>query len=1481
MSISSHPSSQVVPRGSVEKAERQRSSSLAPPQRTSSIGSEKERPRRRSKSSMSPGLACEGDLIVYTRASVPGRNFFNKGKWVRVHGVLYETGVLTVKATAPGDSFEQMSVVGPGTTVSVGSFSGRQHCLVLTGFDRLPSTKRVFDCGKVEARNKWQTKLIEVSAKPKAPSSSSVERGGSFVPPTLRKKSRSLESFLLWHEEYYRSTGFKLASAHRRRWWRAIDSVARDVLKRRNEQFGYTSLELIRLQKKIVAIEKETIGEIKRKARRILRKVSAQAKRHGGKVEHGGEASTRSAAKDYRDSAFKKQLQVLLRRERVLVTLTRTLELIRRKERGAFVLADAMRGLWVARCVRALFNLPGGLAALLAMSQERGTLRRLLAAALLCRVPLLTTLVLEMLGALALLPGREGLGVATSVLATVDRGAKWGQAVCSDFLMRPSTEALRWSPSALREPPPFATIATLLHVTPEHDCCPELRCAVVTLFAALCRSQLTRSEAQWMQARIFLACRAALRSVGREQYARLMEKLSDTPTATETMKRAQMRRVSLGRDRNSKVAVDAGEDVDFSRNIEMHPCPPLLEHLINAQSEEHAGGDNNNNNDNKTDSSSSSSSSSSKLFALQLEHFMDGWDHRELDESDEIDELPVGSAERTELLAERIRRSALLLGRYVHVDDALHALGLDLEHAAFLPFRILDARQKAAAAQAAQADDDDGDARLRLDLHATAAAIAKLQSAPPSVDARRQSSDALRQQEQPQTPVSAVKKNELALKDDPKFGKFFKMIKLHIPKMAVAAKMASEGLDPAILDRDPNSPAPKDATGDTEDDDVEEDDDDDHPGSSCSRRMTLSSTPGKDDADGGFKDVGDAEAAEAPVACARGPRKRLRRVFWDVIGDSEGTWWDTVMNRLETSGEKEAALREYFLDSKALEELESVFGQTRLDTVIRADNTSSEIAQQKERLATQLVVESESAKALVAEALGVKRAFALNLLYGSLRLPNDECVSTVAELDPKGTFISNLPLLGTLYNIVERTDELASIERAAINAGILSTKHGALSRSGDAPELDGLSELMVSLIERARRPRAKVRALWLRATVKDSASDILAQIKNLEATARAVSESTSLRKLMCVVLSITNFVNHGSDRGRNRGVRLGALAKLRSTKTTSDSGGYKNLLQFVVRHAGVPSHVLKTEIPLESLRSVHAGASRATLSANIDQLTAERDDAANERSVLSREATTQNQAVDARRIAVAAAAAARMAHIVADIDDELTGLRQAFKTMDDFVDSFLSRFGEPTTSVDALDWFRDLDTFITQYDAEYVEYREHTLRKERRERLAKKQLARETYLAVSDRQPSEPRAIADVPLADPPADDATKPVKEFDKALESAQRAALLERPRIFASTRSVASSARLVNVRQLYQPNDPKALACAECKINTTTTMPGAYSKADNTWYCADCWYEFSFKSTDWKVDFGEETKPSPVDDDHADADYVNLHTPPHTPHV
>jgi len=51
------------------------------------------------------------------------------------------------------------------------------------------------------------------------------------------------------------------------------------------------------------------------------------------------------------------------------------------------------------------------------------------------------------------------------------------------------------------------------------------------------------------------------------------------------------------------------------------------------------------------------------------------------------------------------------------------------------------------------------------------------------------------------------------LKDDPLFAKYFKMLKMHLPPPAVKQKMRAEGVDPDILDMDPEGPSPNQTKG--------------------------------------------------------------------------------------------------------------------------------------------------------------------------------------------------------------------------------------------------------------------------------------------------------------------------------------------------------------------------------------------------------------------------------------------------------------------------------------------------------------------------------------------------------------------------------------------------------------------------------------------------------------------------------------------
>jgi Subunit CCDC53 of WASH complex len=64
---------------------------------------------------------------------------------------------------------------------------------------------------------------------------------------------------------------------------------------------------------------------------------------------------------------------------------------------------------------------------------------------------------------------------------------------------------------------------------------------------------------------------------------------------------------------------------------------------------------------------------------------------------------------------------------------------------------------------------------------------------------------------------AAVGGGDVAIADHPKYGKYFRMMKVGLPKEAIKAKMQHEGMNPAFLDKDPTEVIPIEVTagGDT------------------------------------------------------------------------------------------------------------------------------------------------------------------------------------------------------------------------------------------------------------------------------------------------------------------------------------------------------------------------------------------------------------------------------------------------------------------------------------------------------------------------------------------------------------------------------------------------------------------------------------------------------------------------------------------
>lgn len=116
----------------------------------------------------------------------------------------------------------------------------------------------------------------------------------------------------------------------------------------------------------------------------------------------------------------------------------------------------------------------------------------------------------------------------------------------------------------------------------------------------------------------------------------------------------------------------------------------------------------------------------------------------------------------------------------------------------------------------------------------------------------------------------------------------------------------------------------------------------------------------------------------------------------------------------------------------------------------------------------------------------------------------------------------------------------------------------------------------VQLMQLARRLSADLPPASLPEPPGGDADPVLAplreQIDTLAAAARAIRLSKSLPAVLRVVLFAGNRMNAGTSRGQARGFKLGALEKLRSTKTTGGLDGAKvSVLDVIARASASPA----------------------------------------------------------------------------------------------------------------------------------------------------------------------------------------------------------------------------------------------------------------------------------------------------------------------
>jgi len=333
------------------------------------------------------------------------------------------------------------------------------------------------------------------------------------------------------------------------------------------------------------------------------------------------------------------------------------------------------------------------------------------------------------------------------------------------------------------------------------------------------------------------------------------------------------------------------------------------------------------------------------------------------------------------------------------------------------------------------------------------------------------------------------------LKDDPKYAKFFKMLKMHLPPQAVKNKMSAEGLDPAVLDMDPEKPAPAGAGGAKP-----------KPAAFMLRKRgpTKSGLDRK-----ALEEIGLKEKPKIKL------ESKLKQVFWTKVpvAKLEGTMWVDQPDDL-TEEELEA--------SKVVE----AFG-SKPSAAPKAKST----APPKPKLVT---------------IIDPKRSQAVSIGLGRFKYSYEEFHDIFVRLDQQ---ILTPETTEKLLAILPTDEEFSSVNEYEGELSLLGKTEAFFRSVGKIPRLIQRIECMSTSLSFA-----------IGSDKFTGFDELVMRVENLEQAIEQLEASESFRKVLRIILSYGNYLNGGSARGQAYGFDLAFLKNIVTIKTKD---GKKNLMHFI------------------------------------------------------------------------------------------------------------------------------------------------------------------------------------------------------------------------------------------------------------------------------------------------------------------------------
>lgn len=361
-----------------------------------------------------------------------------------------------------------------------------------------------------------------------------------------------------------------------------------------------------------------------------------------------------------------------------------------------------------------------------------------------------------------------------------------------------------------------------------------------------------------------------------------------------------------------------------------------------------------------------------------------------------------------------------------------------------------------------------------------------------------------------------------ALKDDPKYTRFFKMLKVGMPMDVVKHAMTREGLDPSVMDGDHNKPAGIPLKLD--------------PTYSKYFRMLSIGLP--------------MEAVKHAMA-----RDGLEPAVMDQDHDLPAT---AIPKPTKETDKEQDSHRRARLHWNPLRKVtrNSLWAKIDQEDNIQIDIDEEEFQElfQVEKTAETAAkaTKQEGAKRTTVRVIDPKRANNGGIILARLKMSHDEMADAVDRIDE---YAMNAEQIENMIEYLPTKNERKALESYMLEGG-----------QDAAEKFDGLCEcekFMVSMMT-VKHAKRKVRALLFKLQFETFVRDIQKEAFLVEAACDELSNSVRLRQLLGIILEFGNRLNTaGSANQQKAGAfTIDSLLKLKQAKAFDKKTTF---LEYVIR----------------------------------------------------------------------------------------------------------------------------------------------------------------------------------------------------------------------------------------------------------------------------------------------------------------------------